>query len=628
MLLAAAVCLALAAPAAEITPESVAAALDPVFARCSPEGTPGATVSVVHAGRIIFLKGYGTADPATGEAVDPARHLFRLASVSKLFTATAVMQLVEQGRVDLDADVNTYLDPPVVPEAFGRPITLRNLLQHAAGLDDEFLGMARETAEGLPSLKDYLATGLPRRVFEPGHFASYSNHGSALAGLVVEEVSGKPFAQYVREHIFAPLGMENSHFDLVPTPETPLAAGHWRGLLGGPLKRAGYDYPLTVPASTLASTAEDMAKFMLAHLAHGGGILRPETAATMHAEHKFGVPGLALGFFDRTMNGRRTLSHTGHIWGYASILQLVPEEDFGVFISLTTEESGLYDKAVAALMDTFYPTRPAGRMSLLGPPHGASAFSAMAGHYRHTRYPRHSFLKFGLLVSGRVREITIAPSGDGGVRAGGTLLYPNGDLFYRGLRPYESQFDLDPSDAARFLAADYSLVGPESPVPAQFYVRGSAAYERIAWWEDTWFLLRTALACLAVLVLWLIAGPALRWRRLRRCDAGKVLPRGLFHAANTVALALLIFVAGVAAILGTINPLAVAYGPPGALPVLLCLPLLALGLVPCLAAGQAWAIARRQGTLVQHVHLAVTTGAAGVLLAILHYWNLLGFHLP
>lgn len=639
MWLSATLCLVLGAAVTPITPASVAAVLDPVFAQCSPAGTPGASVAVVHEGKVVLLKGYGTADERSGEAVDPSRHLFRAASVSKLITATAVMQLVESGKVDLDTDVNHYLPSPIVPEAFGKPVTLRHLLQHTAGFDDEFLGMARPTPENLPTLGEYLKTGLPRRVFPPGEFCSYSNHGVALAGLVVEAISGKSFAQYSREHIFAPLGMEHSYFDLVPTNETPLARGHWIGLFGGPTKPAGYDYPLTIPASSLATTSADMARFMLAHLGDGTldgqTILRAETCETMHAAHPFGPAGVAIGFFERWHNQRRCLTHTGLIWGYASLLAIVPDENFGLYVTLNSEDGVLYDRAMDALMDTFFPRGDKVLDNRLLQPRLAQdsaehppkkewlmEMEQVCGLYRHTRYTRHSFLKFGLLVAGRAAEYEILPGPEQGSltqRHRGTgrettwYLWKDG-LYKTASHRDEIQLDLDSGSGAKFLRGDDGQ--------AEFFVNRSTTYERIAWWESTHRMVAAFACAMLPVLLWLFsrAIPAARRRH-------SALPAWLRRSIDLQCAALVLFMIGIGLVLTTLNPFSVAYGPPMAMYPLLCLPLLAtaawcvtmLGIPTLLLKSQVGWWVRAQALL-----LVPTVGLA---LLILYYWNLLGFQM-
>ncbi len=187
---------------------------------------PGAVVVVVKDGQVLFEKGYGYADYARQVPVDPRKTLFRPGSVSKLFTWTAVMQLVEQGRIDLDADVNRYLDFSI-PRYHGAPVTMRDLMTHRAGFS--------ETARDLltygkapPPLDVVLKRYVPPRIFAPAGGPGYSNYGASLAGYIVQRVSGQPFDDYVDQHIFAPLGMTRSTF-AQPLPAA-LAARHVEGI--------------------------------------------------------------------------------------------------------------------------------------------------------------------------------------------------------------------------------------------------------------------------------------------------------------------------------------------------------------------------------------------------------------
>jgi CubicO group peptidase (beta-lactamase class C family) len=170
----------------------------------------GAVVVVVSDGRIAFEKGYGYADFAERTPVDPARTLFRVASNSKMFVWTAVMQLVEQGRLDLHTDVNRYLKGVQVPATFPEPITLEHLMTHTAGFEDRVIGLFSRSADGVRPLADAVKADMPRRVFAPGTVPAYSNYGTALASLIVEQVSGVPYEQYVEDRILAPLGMQHA----------------------------------------------------------------------------------------------------------------------------------------------------------------------------------------------------------------------------------------------------------------------------------------------------------------------------------------------------------------------------------------------------------------------------------
>src|SRR5262245_30240763 len=166
----------------------------------------GATISVVKDGALLFAKGYGFADVAKRRPTDPERSLFRIGSTSKLFTWTAVMQLVEQGKLDLDADVNRYLDFKI-PATFPQPITLRHIMTHTPGFEEDSRDLISDDSTTLIPLGRWLATHIPGRVRPPGTFASYSNYATALAGYIVQRTSGTPWDDYIEQHVLAPLGM-------------------------------------------------------------------------------------------------------------------------------------------------------------------------------------------------------------------------------------------------------------------------------------------------------------------------------------------------------------------------------------------------------------------------------------
>jgi Beta-lactamase class C and other penicillin binding proteins len=181
---------------------------------------PGAVVAVVKNGRVLYAKGYGHQDIAKGIPVDPATSLFRIGSTSKLFTWTAVMQLVEQGKLSLDGDVNSYLKTFKIPDAFGKPIRIRDLMTHSPGFEDGALGyLIVEDSTKVESIANTLARHIPARVRPPGELSSYSNYGAALAGLIVEQVSGVPFNEYIRRNILDPLDMKYATFDEPPAAD-------------------------------------------------------------------------------------------------------------------------------------------------------------------------------------------------------------------------------------------------------------------------------------------------------------------------------------------------------------------------------------------------------------------------
>src|SRR4051812_37204163 len=237
----------------------------------------GATVSVVKDGALFFTKGYGYADVERRKPVNPERTLFRIGSVSKVFTWTAVMQLAEDGRLDLDADVNRYLDFKIAP-TYAAPITLRTLLTHTAGFEDDSRDIFRENGDRPTPPGVWLERHLPGRVRPPGQYPAYSNYGAALAGYVVARVSGMPWEEYVERRILEPLGMSQT------TPRQPLPSRLRENMSTGfKYAKAHFDrQPFEMldglaPAGAISASATDMAKFMLAHLENGsfggGGIL-------------------------------------------------------------------------------------------------------------------------------------------------------------------------------------------------------------------------------------------------------------------------------------------------------------------------------------------------------------------
>src|SRR5215210_4401553 len=166
----------------------------------------GAAVSVVKDGKLFFAKGYGDADLENGIPVDPERTNFRIGSLAKLFTWTAVMQLAEQGKLDLNADINSYLDFRI-PDTYPQPITLKNLMTHTSGFEDRYYERLAKDPNDLMPPREWLISHMPARVSQPGDVAAYSSYGAALAGYIVARVSGEPYDQYIQEHILNPLGM-------------------------------------------------------------------------------------------------------------------------------------------------------------------------------------------------------------------------------------------------------------------------------------------------------------------------------------------------------------------------------------------------------------------------------------
>lgn len=349
-----------------LTAQDVSAFLDGVLPlQLQREDIAGAVVLVVQDGKVLFSRGYGFSDVKNRKPVTVDATLFRIGSISKTFTWTAVMQLVEQGKIDLDRDVNEYLDFKI-PAAFGKPITMRDILTHTTGFEESLKDLFVPDSSYVVPLKDYLPRHLPRRIFPPGTTPAYSNYGATLAGYIVERVSGTPFDDYIDKNILQPLGMTRTTFaqplpkDLVPF------------MSNGYAKASGTAKPFEVvqawPAGSVAATAENMSRFMVAHLQDGeynaAHILQPATAKQMHSR-LFGLSpsmnAMAYGFYEETRNGHRVIGHGGDTQWFHSDMHLLPDDHLGFFISYNSAGKGEISPRTAvweAFLDRYFPYTP------------------------------------------------------------------------------------------------------------------------------------------------------------------------------------------------------------------------------------------------------------------------------
>ncbi|MGB9927881.1 MAG: serine hydrolase [Methanosarcina sp.] len=392
-----------------INPEELEAFMDGAMnSQLKAHNIPGATVSVVKDGRIIFAKGYGYADLDKRSPVVANQTLFRVGSVSKLFVWTAVMQLSEQGKLDLDADVNTYLKDFQIPAAYPRPVALRELMSHTAGFEDLAIGgrtFVRNSNDVKP-LGEYLETKMPSRVRPAGEFTAYSNYGSVLAAYIVEQVSGMPFDEYVEKNILLPLEMKNTTFNQ-PLPSR-LASNMSNGYVysNNAYTSKPFEYLQTWPAGSMSSTSEDMAKFMIAHLQNGKygdtRILQEETAQKMHSRLFTNDPrvnGMAYGFWEINPESPRIIGHGGDTILFHTQLILVPDCKLGFFISCNEQNS---EPAVNELVQTFkehyypVPVSSASKFPSSFKENEANA-SLFAGGYRPTRSAYTNFEKLASL---------------------------------------------------------------------------------------------------------------------------------------------------------------------------------------------------------------------------------------
>jgi CubicO group peptidase (beta-lactamase class C family) len=396
-------------PAAELTKADFETFLDALIpSQLRNRNIAGAVVSVVKDGQVLFQKGYGYADVEQRKPVLPHQTLFRPGSISKLFTATAVMQLVEQGKLDLDRDVNDYLDF-TIPKTYPEPVTLRQLLTHTGGFEETLKNLFVAHESDLKPLRTYLTNEMPARIFPPGKIPSYSNYGFTLAGYIVERVSGEKFERYVENHILKPLRMNNSTFDQPLPPK--LAPQMSKGYLSAPKKPRDFEFVQLAPAGALSTTAADMTRFMLAFLQGGAvdgtSILKPETVQQMETrQFEFNpmLTGLGITFMEYLIDPVRIIAHGGDTVYFHSDMVLAPDAHFGYFLSynsLGKDVGGGRGEVFRTFVNRYFPSSNQAKADF-DPNTAKSDGRAVSGVYDGTRRGETTLLKI-LALAGQFK---------------------------------------------------------------------------------------------------------------------------------------------------------------------------------------------------------------------------------
>jgi CubicO group peptidase (beta-lactamase class C family) len=361
------------------------------------EGVPGVAFVYVKDGRIAYMKGYGLANVDENVPVDPAKTIWRIGSISKTFTATAVMQLVERGRVQLEGDVASYLSKVKVPPSFPLPITVGDLLTHTGGLDEIRPGTQAPSEAEVLGLSEFLKTRL-QRVRPPGTTISYSTYGTTLAGELVEEVTQKPFEEYLRENVWSPLGMTRTSIRVPPELAEDLAVGYEREK--DALVPQAWEWYHTTPASSINSTALDMAHYMIALLEEGRygsqAILAPGSVRAMQRQQRTMhplIPGVTYGLWEDFVGSLRFTEHGGNVAGFSAQMVLVPSERAGFFVVGQLEGSNLRDTVKWTVLENLFPAARTRLPAPSAPKDFAKRAAAFTGRYApssscHTCEPR------------------------------------------------------------------------------------------------------------------------------------------------------------------------------------------------------------------------------------------------
>lgn len=486
----------------ELTGEDVGAFLDGLMPQqLGTDDLGGVVISVVKDGKVLFAKGYGYADVEKKTPVSPDTTLFRPGSISKLFTWTAVMQLVEQGKLDMDRDVNDYLDFKI-PATFPKPITLRNAMTHTPGFEETLEELFVKDEKSLTPLGNYLKNHMPERIFPPGTTPAYSNYATAMAGYIVQRVSGQPFDEYIEQHILNPLHMTHSTFRQ-PLPETlkPMMSKGYE-LASQPAK--DWEYVEAAPAGSSSVSALDMTRFMMAHLQdgqfEGAQILKPETARYMHSRQFENLPemnAMALGFYEETRNGHRIIGHGGDTQYFHSDLHLMPDAQLGFFISYNSAGKGEVrgrEEVWHAFLDRYfpYPLQDPAPVST-----AAQDISSVSGRYIVSRRLETSIMAVLTVVG----ETKVYGNVDGTLSIADLKAANGQPKKFREIAPLLFR-DVNSQDRVGFKRLPSGKLRMVIDFP--FMV-----FEKAAWYENSAFHLPMIIASLAIIVLTIILWPVM-----------------------------------------------------------------------------------------------------------------------
>jgi CubicO group peptidase (beta-lactamase class C family) len=579
----------------------------------------GATFSAVKNGKIWLTKGYGLADIAENKPVEADKTLFRPGSVSKLFTWTAVMQLYEQGKIDLNKDINQYLKGFQIPETFPEPITMAHLMSHTPGFEDKAVGMAVRKPEDLLPLKDFLKKYRPKRVRPPGEITSYSNYGSSLAGYIVECISGVSFEEYIEDNIFEPLGMNHSTFRQ-PLPEylaDDMSVGYKYGQ--GVLKPDDFELINGMaPAGALSTTGEDISKFMIAHLQNGQyndtKILNKETAHLMHTTlftHDPRLSGNAHGFWEWDYNNLHTIGHGGDTLLFHSYLVLVPEHNMGFFVSYNSVGGSGASRIqlIESILDRYFP-KAKDQGPKVKPETKASNLSKFGGTYRSTRVNHSSIEKASQLFSTiKIKTMEeqrlLISSGSG--QSQWTQVEP---LLFQKVRSQDKIVFKENKDGQ----ITHLFIG-DSP---------TAAFIKLKWHETPafhFFLLGLVVFLFLTTLSWPLG--ALKRKVCQPLLEKPEAPPTFRLTAGIMSGLCMLFLIGLVSFLS--NPEQIMYGIPFALKVFLVIPFIALVLAVgvFIFSGIVWV--KNYWSWCSRMYYFLILVSFAVFLWFLNYWNLLGF---
>lgn len=577
-------------------------------------GVYGAEMVMVKDGEILFSQGYGYADADRQIPYDPERTIIRSGSIVKTVTAAAVMQLSEQGKLDLDADVNQYLTLFKVPEAFGQPVTTRQLINMTGGFDTRLFGVRVPSPEELQPLGQYLAKRMPPRTRPPGLLRRYNDHEIALAGYLVEVISGMPYEQYVQKYIFEPLEMNHSSITLPDDQLDQVVRGYPVGGGTDDAYPLSYYYLNDAPGGGFNSTGMDIAHYMMSQLQNGryvrsdGGevrILSEETAAAMHEtafRYSPYMVGQANSWDEEFYNGQRYLRKDGGAPGVLNRLLLFKDQGLGFYLNYNSDGYALSNNWRDKILTMYLGERADETRPSLPVPGDAGPLDRYVGSYieLHDSTADGNLIKLNALITpGEFRKVTA--NDDGTLSIDGHS--------YSAIEPGLFQS----SSGESIITFEMDGEGP-----ASYLFQNRFAYARVPWYEtpvvQQGLLAATTLLFFSGVIAWLVSA-------IRRQATGRRLA-GLISLLNIVFLIGLVLV-----LLPAVNGVGWVFffDPSPQLLVVLTLPLIAALFTVALLVQTflSWIKGRYTAGIRLHNTL-ILLGAIGFFY-FLSTWNLLGY---
>ncbi len=587
-----------------------------ILAHMDKQQLAGATIGILHKSEVLLLKGYGYANIEKQIPVDPSTTLFRLGSISKLFTWLAVLQQVEQGRLDLDEDINNYITAFSIPETFEEPITLRSLMSHTPGFEDILLELFIREDQPIPDLEEIFKKKLPKRIMPPLQETAYSNHGTGLAQYLVELVSGMPFENYVEKNILFPLGMYCTTFKQpIPGPlESYISNGY--AFRNGRFVPQGFEIVPMAGAGGASSSARDMLVFMDALLGNASkdtiSLMDSATYAIMKKPVLTPAPGMkpALhGFMDMSPVHLEMIGHGGNTFLFHSLLALFPEHDLGVFMSFNSENGALtYSDVIKQFIKRYFPNTDHPTPIELDKEY----LQGFAGKYMPNRRPHSDLLKLLGVMN--------------------TLEILEEDNKLHTLSPAGKQLRMIPVDSTTFyIEEDNILIGfqrAEDQKAEKLYIsnRPIIAYDRMTGAYRTIYhiiiLIITVLSMLYILIVW----PWIYFARRNYERPPRIAhPLPFFSKIVAWLAALCFLVFHVLLLTSTGGGPDIVFGVPGGLRLALAFPLVSLPFILLMLRNSIAIWKSKSFRTLSRLFYNLATIAFIISIWQLHFWNLLGW---